>query len=307
MMELLRNRALQGQSQGMPPQQQQQRQLPFSGMPQLGANGLPSFPHDPSQGLSNAPSQFGNAPGGQTFSNPMQLQQTLARNQNPMFSNQGNDPMRQLNLMLQQESQSGMPSNNTMAAFQQRLQQTQQQQQQHPQQQHASHPQHPQGMGGAQLPPGMFVGAMNPSMSGNIPANLQNNQLAARQAGMMPQQGMGDGQMQMQGRTIYPRSPIDIQGTYDKMQRFLQSIRDTEMRIKQYQLQQQVSGGSDHLAAEIDKLQKDLQRRREVLRRVKAYFRDVVQLFASCTPGGVAPPVCVLSLLAFLPLTARWY
>ena len=217
-----------------------------------------------------------------------------------MSSHQGNHPIPQLSL-------NDTPNDNAMAAFQQRLQQTQQPQPHHQQQQHGSNPQHPQGTGGAQLPPGTFAGAMNPSMSENIPATLQANQLAARQVDMTPQHGMGDGQMQMQDRPMYPRSPIDIQGTYDKMQRFLQSIRDTEMRIKQYQLQQQVSGGSDHLAAEIDKLQKDLQRRREVLRRVKAYFRDVVQLFASCTPGGVAPPMCALSLLAFLPLTARWY
>ena len=280
-------------------------------MPQLGANGLPSFPHDPSQGLSNAPSQFGNAPGGQTFSNPMQLQQTLARNQNPMFSNQGNDPMRQLNLMLQQQNQSGMPSNNTMAAFQQRLQQTQQQQQQqHAQQQHASHPQHPQGMGGAQLPPGMFVGAMNPSMSGNIPANLQNNQLAARQAGMMPQQGMGDGQMQMQGQQNPPprRPVVNLQDLHDRAQQMRQVIVNTEMRIKQYQLQQQVSGGNDHLAAEINKMQKDVEQRRESLRKMLTIMQ-MQGVVNGGNSGGVTVPMgmCVLSSLAFLWFKDRCY
>lgn len=265
------------------PQQPQQRQLPFGGMPQLGANGMPSFSHDPSQGLPNAQPQFGNTPGGQNFPNNVQLQQALARNQNPMFTNQGNDPMRQLSLMVQQQNQNGMPNSSAMAAFQ-RLQQSQQA---HPQQQQSPHPQHPQGMGGAQLPPGIFAGAMNQSMSGNM---QQANQLAqARQAGMipqLPQHGMSDGQMQAQGQQNQRRMP-NLQEMQDKAQQLRNSIAATEGRMKQYQLQQQAGGGPyspDQLATEITRMQKDVEQRREALRRIVA----IMQAATSGTPGGMA-------------------
>ncbi|KAI0714422.1 hypothetical protein C8T65DRAFT_644276 [Cerioporus squamosus] len=292
MMEFLRSRGgMPNQPQGMP-QQQPQRQLPFGGMPQLGANGMPSFSHDPSQGLPNAQAQFGNTPGGQNFSNNLQLQQALARTQNQMFSNQGNDSMRQLNLMLQQQNQNGMPNQNAMAAFQ-RLQQSQQQ---HPQQQQTQHPQHSQGMGGAQLPPGIFAGAMNPSMSGNMPSNLQASQLAqARQAGMIPQLpqhgGMSDGQMQAQGQPNQQRRPLNLQDMHDKAQQLRNSIAATEGRIKQYQMQQQVGGGPippDHLASEINRMQKDVEQRREALRRILAIVQGVA---GGGTPGGLTLPL----------------
>ncbi|RDX43784.1 hypothetical protein OH76DRAFT_1174999 [Lentinus brumalis] len=289
MMEFLRSRqGMPNQPQGMP-QQQQQRQLPFGGMPQLGANGMPSFSHDPSQGQA----QFGNTPGGQNFPNNLQLQQALARsNQNPMFSNQGNDSMRQLNLILQQQNQNGMPNNNALAAFQ-RLQQSQQQ---HPQQQQTPHPQHSQAMGGGQLPPGIFAGAMNPH---NMPANIQASQLAqaqaqARQAGMiaqLPQHGMPDGQMQGQGQPNQQRRQPNLQDMQDKAQQLRNSIAATEGRIKQYQVQQQVGGGPyspDQFAAEINRMQKDVEQRREALRKILLIMQGVAS--GGTLPVNMKPP-----------------
>lgn len=220
-----------------------------------------------------------------------------------MSSHQGNHPIPQLSL-------NDTPNDNAMAAFQQRLQQTQQPQPHHQQQQHGSNPQHPQGTGGAQLPPGTFAGAMNPSMSENIPATLQANQLAARQVGLTPQQGMGDGQMQMQGQQNPPprRPVVNLQDLHDRAQQMRQVIVNTEMRIKQYQLQQQVSGGNDHLAAEINKMQKDVEQRRESLRKMLTIMQ-MQGVVNGGNPGGVTVPMgmCVLSSLAFLWFKGRCY
>ena len=265
--------------------QQQRQQLPFGGMQQIGANGPPSFPHDPSQGLQNAQPPFGNAPGGQTFANPMQMQ-ALARNQNQMFSNQG-ESMRQLNLMLAQnpQNQNGIPQ-NPMAAFQ-RLPQSQPQQ--HPQQSQPSLPQHSQGMGGSQLPPGLFVGPMNPSMSSNIAGNFQANGMAqARQNGMMPPHGMQDSQAQQQQQ----RRQINLKELHEKAQLFKTAIQQGELRIKSLQSQHPTGAiPPDHLA-EISKTQKEIDLRRNALGRIM----QIVQTINNGGNPGVASGGMPLSM-----------
>ncbi|KAI0749853.1 hypothetical protein C8Q80DRAFT_1164314 [Daedaleopsis nitida] len=285
MLEFLRARQMSGHPQGMPQQQQQQqRQLPFGSIHQLGANGAPSFTHDPSQGLQNAQPQFGNSPGGQNFPNPLQLQALAARNQNAMFSNPGNDSIRQLNLMLaqNQQNQNGVPHNNPMAAFQ-RLQPGQQQ---HPQQSQPPHPQHSQVMGAPQLPPGLFPGSMNNAMQ-NIPANYgQTNVMQQRPPGMMSQPGMQDGQAQQQG----PQNPrLSLKSMQEKAQMLKNSITQGEARIKG--LQSQHAGGpmSPDTIAEIGRTQKEVEMRRTALMKIMQVVQTVTQNAGN--GGGLTLPI----------------
>ncbi len=279
MLEYLRARGnLPTQQQGM--QQQQRQQMSFGGM-SLGANGPPSFPHDPSQASQNA-QQYGNAPSGQGFPNNLQLQALAARNQNAMSPNQGGDSMRQLNLILAQQNQhnqNGGPQ-NAMAAFP-RLQQSQPPQHLQPPQQ--SLQQHSQSMGGGgHLPPGLFGGPMNSNMPTNLSGSFPqaNGMGQVRPTGMMPQHGMQDAQTQAQ----QPRR-MTLKEMQDRAQVLNTSISHGEMRIKL--LQAQHGDGPippDHLA-EISKTQKEVELRRQALGKIM----QVVQNFQQSVANGVAP------------------
>lgn len=254
---------------GNPQAMAQQRQFP-GGIPQLGVNNSSPFPHDPSQGLSNAQPQFGNPPGGQNFANPLHMQ-TLSRNASQMFTNQGGH-MRQLDLMMaqNQQNQNGVPNSNTMAALHRQLAQQQQQQQQSHTQSQAPH-QQPSQMGAPQIPPGLFgnmnAAQMQPGLQNLPPQSAMNPNRAPN--GMMPH--MQDGQMQAQQQS---RRPITLQEMSLKAHEFRQAITAGENRIKTLQSQAMTSQvPQDAIAAEISKVQKEVMDRRQALTKILNYVR----------------------------------
>ncbi|OBZ72332.1 hypothetical protein A0H81_07506 [Grifola frondosa] len=201
MMDFMRSQGLarmQQQQQMAQKQQQQQQQIPFMGPPQMSASASSSgFPHEPQPHRTcrrTSPTPF---PGGGHNFTALQLQALAAQNPQMFQALQSQDgQLRQLGLMRLAQTQ--QKQNNLMHLQQQ--QQAHQQQQQHAQQQ--SHQQQQLSMGAqagvmqGQVPPGFFTGSTIPTASdgshgspgaANLPANMQQANIAGHSRAMVQQ------------------------------------------------------------------------------------------------------------------------